>query len=71
MFFEHYLKFISDLFFEEYNSPEEWVKIVKDRGYTAVSTPIEEDATQEEIVAYREAAEANDLLMDQMQKQIH
>lgn len=49
------------LFFEEYDSQEQWVRIVKERGYPAVPTPIDHTASAEEIRAYRQAAEDNDL----------
>lgn len=53
----------SVLFFQEYDSPEQWVQIVKERGYRAVSTPIDHTTSADEVRAYRQAAEDNDLLM--------
>jgi sugar phosphate isomerase/epimerase len=49
--------------FKEYSTPEEWVAIVRERGYRAVSTPVTEDASEKEIAAYRRAAEKNDLVI--------
>lgn len=49
--------------FKEYSTPEEWVAIVRERGYRAVSTPVTEHASEKEIAAYRRAAEKNDLLI--------
>lgn len=50
-------------FFESYNSPDEWVRLVKKHGYRAVATPIDETASDDVVAAYRKAAEANDLLI--------
>ena len=50
-------------FYEAYNSPDEWVRLVKKHGYRAVATPIDETASDDVVAAYRKAAEANDLLI--------
>lgn len=50
-------------FFETYNGPDEWVRLVKRYGYRAVSTPIPETSSDDVIAAYRKAAEDNDLLI--------
>ncbi len=49
--------------FVNYSTPQEWVQAVKERGYRAVSTPVTERASEEEIASYRLAAEKNDLLI--------
>jgi sugar phosphate isomerase/epimerase len=48
---------------EEYHSPEEWIALVRKRGYQAVVTPVSESASDEEIRAYREAAAHNGLVI--------
>jgi sugar phosphate isomerase/epimerase len=50
-------------FYEKYESPEEWARIVTGRGYRAVSSPVDHTAPIDEARAYREAAERNDLVI--------
>ncbi len=50
-------------FFEEHKTPEAWMALVKAGGYAAVSAPIDETSSDEEIAAYREIAEANDIVI--------
>ena len=45
------------------NSPEEWVKAVKDRGYRASYCPIGYDAEEDEIQAYCQAAAKADIII--------
>ncbi len=50
----------------EYNSPEEWLAGVKALGYSAVYTPINYTADTATRRAYRECAEANDLVIGEV-----
>lgn len=49
--------------FEEYSNPDEWITIVKRLGYRAVSTPVTEAADEATVMAYRKAAEDNDVVI--------
>lgn len=49
--------------FEDYDSPEQWARIVTAHGYTAASTPVDESASADEVAAYQQAALDSDLLI--------
>jgi hypothetical protein len=42
-----------------YQNPEEWIKLVKEYRYSAVTTPIGHDSSMEELHAYMEMACSN------------
>ena len=46
-----------------YNSPEEWINILKNLNYSAASCPVDEDASVEELEEYSMAAAENDILI--------
>ncbi|HPT31106.1 MAG TPA: TIM barrel protein [Prolixibacteraceae bacterium] len=45
----------------KYNSPEEWIQLLRKAGYKAAYCPVEPGAGAEVIRAYREAAEKNNI----------
>ena len=45
-----------------YNDPESWIALVKKMGYSAATSPINGDASKEEIAAYCEIAKQNDVI---------
>lgn len=47
--------------FADYDTPEEWIEAVRERGYTAAYCPVDTDADAETIRAYRRAAEDADV----------
>ena len=49
--------------FEVFDGPDEWIALVKKLGYRAISTPVTEDAADDVIAAYRNAAEDNDIVI--------
>ena len=49
-----------------YNSPEEWLALVRELGYSAVIFPVNSDAAPEVRKAYLECARANDLLIGEV-----
>jgi len=50
----------------EYTTPEEWVAVVKARGFTSSHPPVGEDASDEVIAAYVKAAEENDIVINEV-----
>lgn len=42
----------------EYDDPDEWIRAVRDAGYSTTFCPVEAGADSDEIAAYRDAAEA-------------
>ena len=46
-----------------YNDPAEWITLVKELGYSAVNSPVNGDASKEEIAAYCDIAKQNDILI--------
>jgi len=48
---------------ETYDDPQGWVRAVKELGYTAAYCPVKSDASEEEVRAYVEAAEAARLVI--------
>ena len=44
--------------FAEYDSPEQWCERLTEAGYTAAYCPVDIDASEDEIDAYRQAAES-------------
>lgn len=51
---------------KSYNNPEEWIKLVKEYRYSAVTTPIDCDASQEVKKAYVEAARNNNIVIGEV-----
>ncbi len=49
-----------------YTSPEEWLALVKEYGYSAVICPVNSDASPEMRKAYADCARANDLLIGEV-----
>jgi len=52
--------------FVTYNSPEEWVKSLKELGYRAAYCPLDASAESSTIRAYREAAVREDILISEV-----
>ena len=48
---------------ELYDDPEEWVKALGERGYSAAYCPVTVEANRSEISAYRDAAEESDIII--------
>ena len=46
-----------------YNDPESWIALVKELGYSAATSPVNSDATKEEIAAYCDIAKQNDVII--------
>ena len=46
---------------DDYDSPEEWVAALRDRGYSAAYCPVEPDADPETVAAYADAAREADI----------
>jgi len=49
-----------------YQSPEEWLKFVKELGYRAVLAPVDYRASKEEKAAYLQCAKENDLVIGEV-----
>ena len=49
-----------------YQSPEEWLKFVKELGYRAVLAPVDHRASKEEKQAYQRCARENDLVIGEV-----
>lgn len=49
--------------FDKFTNPEEWVKAVKAKGYTAAYCPLEPGASEKWIDIYRKEAAKNDILI--------
>lgn len=49
-----------------YSSPEEWVALVKELGYSAVLSPIDCSADSTTVQAYKKAAKKNDLVIGEV-----
>lgn len=48
---------------KKYNSPDEWIKALKELRYSAAYCPIDSNAGDDTIQAYRKAAEKNNILI--------
>lgn len=49
-----------------YSNPEEWMAIVKDLGYSAVTSPIDSRADAATVQAYKQMAKENDILIGEV-----
>ncbi len=49
--------------FEKYSTPVEWVKAIQRLGYRAAYCPVELDADDDTIAAYRKAAQASNIVI--------
>lgn len=49
--------------FGDFPDPDRWVATLRDNGYTAAYCPVKDDASQDEIRAYAEAAEKADIVI--------
>ncbi len=49
--------------FEHYTTPDEWVNALRKLGYRAAYTPVGDDATDETIQAYAQAAQKADIVI--------
>ena len=47
--------------FKEFHTPDEWIAVVKEFGYTAAYCPVDAKASDAEVAAYREAAKKADI----------
>lgn len=52
--------------FDEYNDPGEWIQAIKNLNYTAAYCPVGLDASTEEIIAYRTAAEDAGIIISEV-----
>lgn len=50
----------------EYQNPEEWLKLVKELGYSAVLAPVGNDASHETIQDYLKIAKDNDIIIGEV-----
>lgn len=50
----------------KFSSPEEWIALLKERGYRAARSPVSHDASDQEIAAYRQAAEKHDIVIGEV-----
>jgi sugar phosphate isomerase/epimerase len=48
---------------ESYSSPDEWVELIKKKGYSAANSPVSPNATDVEALAYGKAAKAADIVI--------
>lgn len=51
---------------KSYSNPEEWIKLVKEYRYSAVTVPVGHDAPKETIAAYVQAARENDIIIGEV-----
>jgi sugar phosphate isomerase/epimerase len=51
------------VFKDEYDSPERWLQVIKQRGYSAAICPVEDSADDRLVEAYRELAAKNDIII--------
>lgn len=49
--------------FEKYNSPDEWISVLKKNGYRAAYCPVSFDANDSIVESYKKAAEQNDIVI--------
>lgn len=49
--------------FKEYEGPDEWVRALKDLGYSAAYCPLEEDASDKQVRAYEKAAKKANIII--------
>ncbi len=49
--------------FDKYQSPEEWIKVLKGLGYRAAYCPVKPGVDSETIAAYKKAARKNDVVI--------
>ncbi len=52
--------------FKKYNSPEEWVNIVKELNYAAAYCPVESGVNSNEIKAYKDAARKAEIIISEV-----
>ncbi len=49
--------------FQEYKDPEEWVKVVKEAGFSAAYCPVDSDASDDIIKSYEKSSKDNDIVI--------